>query len=109
MGFDAGEDGGKEDRNEGEEGRQRSKLGKGIKGAWEGADPGEDGPNGGEADSADSTIGHGVEIFGTGKNVQALGEVSRISIYRSVGDPTWMKVLLRMNMTAVAYQTHLQP
>lgn len=74
MGLDTREDGGQEDRDEGEECRSGTQQSKSAKSTGKRRDEGNGSNNGAESDCAETVTSHGVEIFGTGQAMQALDE-----------------------------------
>ena len=70
--FNACKDGSQKDGDEGEDGRDSSQFGEGVERPRQRAYPGEYGPNGGEADSTDSAVAHGIQVLCAGQDVKAL-------------------------------------
>lgn len=75
---DAGEDGGQEDRDEGEDRRPGADLGKTVECAWQRADPADNHDDYAEADGTACNrvvLGHGVEVLGANKDMETLDEL----------------------------------
>jgi hypothetical protein len=105
--LDSGKDGGEQYGYEGEECGEGGRFGKTVKGAWKRADPRDDRDNCREANRAHGVARHGVEVLGAYQAVEALVSV-RLCLKDVYEVVTMMKVLFRMNMTAVNQKAQRQ-
>ena len=104
---DTAEDGSKQNRNEGEQGRSSRTLGKSPKCAREGADPGNDSHDGGESNGAYRMAGHGVEVFCANQAVQSLNK-SIVQKEHDGGEPECPAVVVKDHLAKIANITNFR-